>query len=723
MIICLFERESQIMYWKKGVIMGSGTRGMLGIILMACSSLSCNIKSGADEMRYIEKNVERTAVDNLLAMHGEDQRSRIERGIEQAARLWQKTDGSPESFIAFCERQFISDPQRIEETFIRFEKNLESIYGHFHEMTRDLREPMDLDVGPMQFIDYLFLDYAPDAHALEDYFKTKIAFTALLNFPITTLKEKLERGGEWTRQSWAQTRLAEIFAARVPPEVNQARNRAYTEAHQYVNGLNVYMHHALTEDGRRLFPEGMKLLSHWNLRDELKSQYSNPDGTERQALIQAIMEAIILQTIPKVVIDNSAVDWNVMKNEVTRSPVREGALSEEEAVDGDPEKDRRYAHILEIFKAERMLDPYYPGMPTLMDRRFNRDREIPESKVEALFTDLLSSPMIERIGKMIEERVGRPLLPFDIWYNGFKPKTTVPEAELDRVVSRAYPTPAAFENALPGILIKLGFSRDQAAFLSSKIAVDPARGSGHAMGAERRADMAHLRTRFTSDGMNYKAYNIAIHEFGHNCEQVLSLNRVDHYMLRGVPNNAFTEAFAFVFQARDQQLLGLSHRDPLEEELLSVHTLWSTYEIAGVALVEMRMWRWLYENPGAKPSELKEAVIRIAKEIWNAYYAPVFGTEDVILLAIYSHMIDYGLYLPDYPLGHIIAFQVERYLEGKNVGSEMERMCTLGRLTPDAWMEAAVGEPISVLPLLQAAEEAINRIVETGIKRELRIKN
>ena len=33
---------------------------------------------------------------------------------------------------------------------------------------------------------------------------------------------------------------------------------------------------------------------------------------------------------------------------------------------------------------------------------------------------------------------------------------------------------------------------------------------------------------------------------------------IDHTLLQGVPNNAFTEALAFVFQARDLELLGLS---------------------------------------------------------------------------------------------------------------------------------------------------------------------
>ena len=72
--------------------------------------------------------------------------------------------------------------------------------------------------------------------------------------------------------------------------------------------------------------------------------------------------------------------------------------------------------------------------------------------------------------------------------------------------------------------------------------------------------------------------------------------------------------------------------------------------------------------------ELKTEVIKMAKEIWNTYYAPVFGTKDEPILAIYSHMIDAPLYLSAYPLGHLIQFQLEEYLKGKNIGTEVQRI-------------------------------------------------
>ena len=176
---------------------------------------------------------------------------------------------------------------------------------------------------------------------------------------------------------------------------------------------------------------------------------------------------------------------------------------------------------------------------------------------------------------------------------------------------------------------------------------------------------ARLRTRVGPEGMNYKGFNIAVHELGHNVEQVFSLNAVDYPVLQGVPNTAFTEGVAFVFQARDLELLGLQKPQASVEarNILTLNDFWSAYEIAGVALVDMAIWHWMYDHPSATPVQLKEAVLSIAKEIWNTYYAPVFGKKDVVLLAIYSHIIHSFLYIPDYPMGQMIAFQIERQIE------------------------------------------------------------
>jgi len=254
----------------------------------------------------------------------------------------------------------------------------------------------------------------------------------------------------------------------------------------------------------------------------------------------------------------------------------------------------------------------------------------------------------------------------------------------------------------------LGFSKARAQYLASHIVVDPSRGAGHAMAALRRGDFPHLRTRIEKDGMDYKGYNIAIHELGHNVEQVFSLYDIDQILLAGVPNNAFTEALAFVFQARDLEVLGLAKPDKESDRLRALNDFWSTWEIAGVALLDIAVWHWMYDHPKATPAELKDAVVAISKDHWNRFYFPVLGGKDSLLLGIYSHMISYPLYLPDYPLGHLIAFQVEEHIrKSADFGRQFERIAEIGRVVPDRWMIAATGQPISSGPLLRAVEVAL----------------
>jgi oligoendopeptidase F len=203
---------------------------------------------------------------------------------------------------------------------------------------------------------------------------------------------------------------------------------------------------------------------------------------------------------------------------------------------------------------------------------------------------------------------------------------------------------------------------------------------------------------------------MALHELGHAVEQTLNLQDSDYYVLGSIPNIAFTEALAFVFQDRDMDVLGIEYDKTNARYLKALDSFWSAYEIMGVSLVDMKTWNWLYKNPNATADELANAVISFAKETWNRYYAPVFKVKDQTILAIYSHMIDSSLYLPDYPLGHVIQFQVENYLEGKVVGPEMERMCKAGKMIPQLWMKNAVGEVVSVKPLLKAVKGALEHI-------------
>jgi hypothetical protein len=648
----------------------------------------------------------------LVAKYGEGQRARVHQGVEQVAKFWRAEDGDAAAFQEFTDTNFAGDQQTLDALFNRLQFTLESLDGHTLEIARDWRRQSDLDLGTVYPFDEVMAAYDPTAHVGEDLFQNKLALAVLLNFPLTTLRERLDQGEHWNRRQWAEARLAQRFGKRIPAEVNTEIARASAEAEQFVANYNIWMHHVLASDGRRLFPPKMRLLEHWNLRDEIKASYADPkDGLAKQRLIQQVMERIVDGSIPSEVVDNPELDWDPVSNRVSPAAVHDGERGQaRDAALG------RYATILNVFHAQKLMDPYSPTAPTFIDRSFDETREIPEEHVRATLQQVLSSPLAPRVAKIISDRLGRPLEPFDIWYGGFQARAGQDETKLDAITRKRYPNAEAYHADMPKFFKRLGFSPARAKYLADSIVVDPARGSGHALYAMRRGDLPHLRTRIGKDGMDYKGFNIAVHEMGHNVEQVFSLYHVDYHTLAGVPNSAVTEALAFVFQHRDMELLqdvtrGAVKAPAASNEGDAMETLgafWSAFEIGGVALVDDEMWRWMYAHPDATPEQLRDSVVAISKDVWNRYYAPVFGHPDSTLLGVYAHMVNSPLYLSDYPIGHIIAFQIEGQMrKAGSIGAEFERMASFGNLAPDLWMKNATGSPISADALLQATERVL----------------
>lgn len=664
----------------------------------------CNKPNGsvmATKPAFINQATTDKVIKQLSDSCGEASKARIERGVKQVASLWEKQDGDQDAFANFCKNQFIADTAKRAVLFNKLQRSFEVLYGNFNKMGMDLRIPVDLSGDELTPIDEMFGSFSPSSHLTDDLFGNKIAFITILNFPFYTLSEKTELGKTWNRRDWAYARMGDAFTSRVPAELNQKLSDALAKSDMYISEYNIMMDKLVDASGKTYFPAGMKLITHWGLRDELKSHYGQADGLPKQKMVYSVMKRIIDQSIPEMVINNAEYQWNPADNKV---------LKDGKEVAASPEPDRRYEMLLNNFKAIHATDAYYPALPTYSQRAFELSMEIPEQDVEKLFTSLITAPEIKQVATLISKRLGRNLEPFDIWYDGFKARSGLNEDDLTSKTQKLYPDPSAFEKDMPNMLRKLGWSAERASYIGSKIQVDPARGSGHAAGAYMKGDKARLRTRISDKGMNYKGYNIAVHEFGHNVEQTLDLYDIDYYMLQGVPNTAFTEALAFLFQKRDLDLLGVKDNNPDKEHLASLDAIWSCYEIMGVSLLDMQVWRWLYANPDATPAQLKDAVIRISKEVWNKYYAPVFGTKDEPILAIYSHMIDNPLYLPNYPVGQLIDFQIDGSIKGKNFASEVDRIYTLGRLTPQAWMQQAVGAPISISPMLKAVDEALKVI-------------
>ena len=626
----------------------------------------------------------------------------LEKGVKHAASLWRVDDGTPANFIQFCTENYLADPAKKEASFKRLSEYMESLYGHFNKLSLDMQENVQLQKGEVLSIDPLFAGYNPGAHLINDFYDNKIAFIVALNFPYYSTEEKNQLGSKWSPLEWGYARLGDVFSSRVPSELVQQSSKVAAETDAYIADYNIYMGHLLNKNNQKLFPENMVLLSHWNLRDEIKANYANKEiGFEKQGLIYQVMQRIVDQSIPKVVINSGKQDWNPITNEVTVS----GKKTESPA-----ETDGRYQQILNTFHSYQAIDKYSPDMPTAIQRAFSAGMQIPQPEVEKLFTEFLASPQIKEVAAIIQKRLGRDLAPWDIWFDGFKARSSINEESLNAITEKKYPNAKALEDDLGNILLKLGFTKEKAAFIASRVSVDPARGSGHAWGAQMKAEKAHLRTRIPATGMNYKGYNIAVHEFGHNVEQTISMNDVPNYMINGVPNTAFTEALAFVFQERDLFLLNMKDNNPDKEYLKTLDIFWSLYEIMGVSMVDMKMWQWLYANPNSTAVQLRDAVLQISKDVWNSYYAPVFGMKDQTILGVYSHMVNSPMYLPNYAFGDLIHFQLEEHFKTHEFAPEVLRIFALGQLTPNEWMKQAVGAPLSNEAILKAADLAIAKL-------------
>lgn len=641
-------------------------------------------------------------ISTLESKYGQNEAFRIKRGVEQVAMLWRSGDGSATDFEQFVSDNFEADPAKLDALFNKLSRAFEIMNGYNLRMTMDLKKPLDLDWGPVEPIDEIVGAFNPSAHLTDDLYANKMAFVVALNFPTYSLAEKTQLGPNWNRKQWAYSRMGDMFTSRIPAELKQRSSRVSVDAEKYISDYNIYMGKLVDDKGQSLFPADLKLITHWGLRDELKSNYANKKtGLQKQKMVYAVMKRIIDQSIPQDVINSGKFSWNPMTNVVTDNG---------KAVSCASEPNTRYQVLLNNFNVTREFDQYYPGKPTFLQSCFEYGMEIPQADVEKLFREYLASPEMRKVGKLIEKRLGRKLQPFDIWYDGFKSRSSINEDDLSAKTRAKYPTADAFKADMPRILGELGFTPDQQLFLQNHIKVEGSRGAGHAAGTGMKGDFSLLRTRVGKSGMDYKGYNIAVHEFGHNVEQTITMELVDYYMLNGVPNTSFTEALAFLFQKRDLELLGIPEQNPNKRDLNILDNAWSAYEIMGVSVVDMEVWKWMYAHPDASAADLKDAVMRIAKEVWNQYYADIFGSKDEPILGIYSHMIEIPLYLSAYPIGQLIQFQIEEQVEGKNFADEVNRMFTQGRIIPQLWMKGAVGNEISAAALLHAASKAVDNV-------------
>ena len=623
---------------------------------------------------------------------------KAEAGVNRVANRWQECDGDANEFKDFCEKQFVADAKDRTRLLDRYESALSRIGGHLYEINRHLRRWTDLRGDEMPEIDNLMAMFDPCPDLSDQFYKQKIAFVALLNFDRPDLSTMLEEGHKWSTDQWAEVRAGWAFGPRVPAEVNDRARKLEHEADMFVSEFHVPVGCMVDVNGKSWFEKERKLIAHWLIREEIKAGYTQEGGLEKQRALSWVMSRHIDGTLPKQIMDETCTGkWNPQTN----------TIDGEDA--GELLGPVRYEQLNTQRSVAVEYDKYYDEHPTAIARKFDLEREIPEETVEQLMIDLLEAPVRKDIAVFMSKKLGRPLEAFDIYLEDISEGAS--SAELDEKVTAMFKDELVFQDKLPEVLRGLGYSDEDAAFLGTRVNVEIARGAGHAMRPGIPEYHAWLRTNRLDDRLGWDGFDTAMHELGHNLEQLISTHFVPRPLLRNVPNTACTEAFAFLYQNKAREVVGI----PVDDEakafaIASVEGLLAACQIAGPSLVELYTWRWLYQNPDATPEMLRDEMLRIAADVWDKYFKDQFGEDPYHILAAYQHMVGYPLYLADYTIGHVISHQIKSHMRGKDLAAETKRICSIGRLTPDLWMKRAVGSGISASQLIDDATSGLTQI-------------
>lgn len=626
----------------------------------------------------------------LLKQHGARVRADATAGATACARIWDFKQANAKAFHEFCVRQYVAPGVDKEALLNRLSDVSRMITGCFSMIRKTTRAGLDIADLTLTPAEELLGALTLTSHVSEDYRVFQIAQLVQLNFGTDATDVPT------TRLGWAARRMSDWGRAVVPAALLSESSRVHAEVDQFVSGYNLYLGNITFDDPNVVFPDNPRLVSHWGLRDYMMQQYDAPHGLARQRAIVALMERVVDGRVPADVLDNADARWDLRKGTVTIGK------KTAKAKDHGP---LRWAQFSKLWKVARKIDPY-TRYGNMIDTKFYEDREMTEVRVRKVLTDILSAPVAEGIGEYLAEKIGRPLEPFDIYYKKFVSAQT--KAPLAFKVNERYATRQALQDDIAPILGKLGFAKDHAQWIAPKIRVDNGRSAGHAWSPAGEHDLQLLRVRVPADGVSEIEFSTYMHELGHCVEGVLSSFGVDHPALWGIPNTALTEAFAFTFQDRADEMLGRPREAAAPEQLLKYY--WEAREIAGPALTELEFFHWLYKHPNATPAQMHKAIRDIGDQIWRKYHAKIFGKRGYGLMSVYSHMLWCDLYLADYVLGYVCAHQIREYLNNKNLGTEMPRMCAIGRVYPDVWMRNAVGTDIDAAPLLKAAAAALRAV-------------
>ena len=676
------------------------------LIFLIVLLTQCNLKNAIDQKQAAPIQVSKLVVDSVLFELNNQfeviDYKRMEKGVKQVAKFWRPNDGGEKNYINFCKKYFINDPSCLDSLFNILNHSFKSISTNLFTIDYELKQKLSDHKSKLGIVEDIFSLYDLALHLSDDFYCNKIAFVAMLNFPYYTMKEKQKHADLWSEKQWASVRLGDIFIARIPTDYKQSTNNALSISDKYLSGYYIYPGCLVDNYGRQIFSKNLKPFSLMKLHEVIRGNYMiNENGLAQQQMMGEIILHIIKQDIPDSLTYDNTIRWDPFSNVVSKDG---------EKFKMKPGGFNRYAYFLNNFIVLKAEDQFFPFHKNFLDRTFNNTLELPQNQVELQFEHLCSSPLAQKTASLISKRLNRPLQPFDIWYNGFSNRSELKIKELDKTIRSKYPNNQSYITDIPNILFRVGFDFKKAQELSACLSIDTTRIANDFNDDNIVGSRPALHFKVGKDGMNFQEYVETLRALGMAVGIAISSYNVETFFLKGTPNAALNQGLAFVFQERVFQSLGFNDIFPDTEPYPALDTYWNSYRSMGTAILEIRIWQWLYKHPTATKVQLKDAVIRLAVEVWNQYYSTAFKIKNSPILSFDSKMIDKPLALTTDALGLMIGFQINQYLKGKNFSDEVIRIYSTGRVTPELWMNKGLQKEISVNSLLNATAEALKKI-------------
>jgi len=610
----------------------------------------------------------------------------IARGVKFCALVWDWAKSDAAAFVDFCEKHYHPPGKARGRLLRRLDEISHLVGGSFNIIAKTTRAGLDLADIELTPAEELFGAFSPGTHLDEDLRTFRVAALAQLNFGSDDLSPPR------TREGWAARRLSRVGRTVIPAELCAEASMRGAEVDRFVTGFNLHLDKIDYADPSVRFPPDTVRISHWGLRDYMTGLNGQENALPRQRAIRDLMRRVVDGEIPTQMIGNAQARWRQ-----SEGTIHEGGAVRAATAMGP----LRWDQFKKVYDVQRRIDPH-TAYGNIIDNKFKLEREIPEAKVVKILTDVLAAPVAAKVARYVERRLGRPIEPHDIYFRSFQGGAK--RAPLAFDIRKRYPDAKSLTDAIPGILVRLGFTKERAKWIGDRIQVDNSRSAGHAWPPGTSRDVARLRVHIERGGVTEESFAVFMHELGHCTEQVLTSYAMDYKALWGVPNTAFTEGFAFTFQDKADAILG--RKQGADAGVTLLQRYWEVFEISGPALTEIRFFHWLYGHPGASAADMHAAIRRIGDEVWAEYYARIFGAEGHGLMSVYSHILWCSFYLADYSMGYVIAYQVRKYLATRKFAPEMERLCALGAIYPETWMKAAVGQAISAEPLLRDVARA-----------------